>query len=338
MTIRTTFDMGRCRPIAICGRLLAAAVLVATAFCANAQSRAYPERSVRIVVPYAPSGAVDITARILAKELAELWGQPVVVDNRPGAAGVIAGEIVAKAPADGYTLLLTDDGVLTTVPLFNDKMPYDTLTDLVPVAMVGMFPYVLITNSALKVKSMAELVASAKAKPGSIDYATNGVGGTHHLSWERLQRAADIQLNHVPYKSAAPALQDVLAGRVPMMLAAVATAFPFIKDGRLVPIATGGQARVPSLPELPTLIESGFPGLEVISWMGVLAPKGVPQSLVDRLSTELAKVTRSESYKSALAQRASEPRTSTPRELAERTRAELERNQALVKSLNIKAN
>jgi tripartite-type tricarboxylate transporter receptor subunit TctC len=180
--------------------------------------------------------------------------------------------------------------------------------------------------------------ATTQANPGCIDHATNGVGGTHHLSWERLQRAADIKLNHVPYKSAAPALQDVLAGRVPMMLAAVATAHPFIKDGRLVPIATGGQARVTSPPELPTLIESGFGGFEVISWMGVLAPKGVPQPLVERLSTELAKVTRSESYKGALAQRASEPRTSTPRELADRVRAELERNQTLVKSLNIKAN
>lgn len=317
--------------------LVVAGLLATSSPHSQAQPRPFPERGVRLVVPYAPSGAVDITARILAKELAESWSQPVVVDNRPGAAGVIAGDIVAKAPNDGYTLLLTDDGVLTTVPLFNDKMPYDTLTDLVPVAMVGMFPYVLIANTSLKVKSVAELVAVAKAKPGAIDYATNGVGGTHHLSWERLQRAADIKLNHVPYKSAAPALQDVLAGRVPMMLAAVATAFPFIKDGRLVPIATGGQTRVPALPELPTLIESGFAGFEVISWMGVLAPKGTPVALIERLGAELAKVTQSESYKSGLAQRASESRTSTPRELTDRIRVEFERNQNLVKSLNIKA-
>lgn len=316
---------------------IASAFLAITAATSFAQPRPFPERGVRLVVPYAPSGAVDITARILAKELSEQWGQPVVVDNRPGAAGVIAADIVAKAPADGYTLLLTDDGVLTTVPLFNDKMPYDTLTDLVPVAMVGMFPYVLIANTSLKVKSLAELVAAAKARPGAIDYATNGVGGTHHLSWERLQRAAEIKLNHVPYKSAAPALQDVLAGRVPMMLAAVATAFPFIKDGRLVPIATGGQTRVPALPELPTLIESGFAGFEVISWMAVLAPKGTPAALVERLSAELAKVTQSDSYRNGLAQRASEPRTSTPRELTERIRTEFERNQALVRSLGIKA-
>ncbi len=317
---------------------LAALTLCVTASACFAQDRPFPERGVRMIVPYAPSGAVDITARILAKELAELWGQPVVVDNRPGAAGVIAADSVAKAAPDGYTLLLTDDGVLTTVPLFQDKMPYDTQNDLVPVAMVGMFPYVLITNASLKVKSIAEIVTLAQARPGMINYATNGVGGTHHLTWERLQRAANIKLHHVPYKSAAPALQDVLAGHVPMMLAAVATAFPFIKDGRIVPIATGGQTRAPSLPELPTLIESGYAGFEVISWMAVLSAKGTPSALIERISRDLNKVTQSEAYQGALAQRASESRTSTPQELTERIRAELKRNEILVKSLGIKVN
>ncbi|MFN0303375.1 MAG: Bug family tripartite tricarboxylate transporter substrate binding protein [Burkholderiales bacterium] len=319
------------------------AALLALGLCAvasigAAQQRNFPEHGVRVVVPYAPSGAVDIAARLLAKELAELWGQPVVVDNRPGAAGVIAADLVAKSAPDGYMLLLADDGLLTTVPLFNDKMPYDTLNDLVSIALVGMFPHVVITSASLKVKSMAELVAAAQAKPGMINYATNGIGGTHHLTWERLQRAANIKLNHVPYKGAAPALQDVLAGHVPMMLAAVATAFPYIKDGRLVPIATGGPTRAPLLPELPTLIESGFPGFEVVSWMGVLAAKGTPPALVERISRDLGKVTQSEAYQSGLAQRGTEARTSTPQVLAERIREELKRNEILVKSLSIKTN
>ncbi|MFM9885986.1 MAG: Bug family tripartite tricarboxylate transporter substrate binding protein, partial [Burkholderiales bacterium] len=237
-----------------------AVALCAVAATSLAQERSFPERGVRIVVPFPPSGVVDITARILAKELAELWGQSVVADNRPGAAGVIAGDAVAKAAPDGYTLLLADDGLLTTVPLVQDKMPYDTLTDLVPIGMIGMFQYVLIANASLKAKSVADLVAAAQASSGKMSYATNGIGGTQHLTWERFQRAANMKLNHVPYKGAAPALQDVLAGHVPMMFAAVATAFPFFKDGRVVPIATGGQTRSPTLPELPTLIESGYPG------------------------------------------------------------------------------
>ena len=326
-TLRRTIETG-----------LVALALCAFAATSLAQERAFPDRGVRLVVPYAPSGAVDITARLLAKELAELWGQSVVADNRPGAAGVIAADLVAKAAPDGYMLLLADDGLLTTVPLFQDKMPYDTLNDLVPVALVGMFPHVVITSASLKVKSMAELVAAAQAKPGMINYATNGIGGTHHLTWERLQRAANIKLNHVPYKGAAPALQDVLAGHVPMMLAAVATAFPYIKDGRLVPIATGGPTRAPLLPELPTLIESGYPGFEVISWMGVLAAKGTPSALVERISRDLNKVTQSEAYQSGLAQRGTEARTSTPQVLAERIRDEIKRNEVLVKGLGIKTN
>jgi tripartite-type tricarboxylate transporter receptor subunit TctC len=313
----------------------AAGILATTAL---AQQRAFPERGVRIVVPFAPSGVVDITARVLAKELGELWGQSVVVDNRPGAAGVIAADFVAKAAPDGYTLLLADDGLLSTVPLFQDKMPYDTLTDLTPVAMVGTFPYVLIANAAIKAKSVADLVAIAQATPGKIAYATNGIGGTQHLTWERLQRAANIKLNHIPYKGAAIALQDVLAGHVPMMLAALATAFPYIKDGRVVPIATGGQTRAPTLPELPTLIESGYAGLEVITWMAILAPKGTPPTLVERISRDLNKVTDSEAYKSALASRGTEARSSTPQVVADRMREELKRNEALVKSLGIKAN
>lgn len=326
-TLRRTIETG-----------LVALALCAFAATSLAQERAFPDRGVRLVVPYAPSGAVDITARLLAKELAELWGQSVVADNRPGAAGVIAADLVAKAAPDGYMLLLADDGLLTTVPLFQDKMPYDTLTDLVPVALVGMFPHVVITSASLKVKSMAELVAAAQAKPGMINYATNGIGGTHHLTWERLQRAANIKLNHVPYKGAAPALQDVLAGHVPMMLAAVATAFPYIKDGRLVPIATGGPTRAPLLPELPTLIESGYPGFEVISWMGVLAAKGTPPALVERISRDLNKVTQSEAYQSGLAQRGTEARTSTPQVFAERIRDEIKRNEVLVKGLGMKTN
>ncbi|MBI2961374.1 MAG: tripartite tricarboxylate transporter substrate binding protein [Betaproteobacteria bacterium] len=322
-----------------CATAVLALALASLGIPSLAQKSAWtPERSVRLVIPYAPSGAVDVTARFLAKELSDLWGQTVVVENKPGAAGLIGADTVAKAPGDGYTLLLTDDGVLTTLPLFQEKMPYDTMTDLVPVAMAGMFPYVIVAHASLKAKSLQEVVALAKARPGAIDYATNGIGGTHHLSWERLQRAAGIKLNHIPFKSAAPALQEVLSGRVAIMMLGVSTAFPHIKDGRLVSLATGGLKRSPFLPQLPTVAESGFPGFEVVAWMAVLAPKGTPPALVEKISADLNKVTRSKSYAESLAQRGSESRTSTARELAERMRTEYERTRALIKSLGLKAN
>lgn len=316
-----------------------AAVLASVCAPGLAQKASWaPERPVRLIVPYAPSGAVDVNARLLAKELGDLWGQSVVIENKPGASGLIGADTVVKAPGDGYTLLLTDDGVLVSMPFFQEKMPYDTMTDLAPVAMVGMFPFVIVAHTSLKAKSLQDMVALAKARPGSIDFATNGIGGTHHLAWERLQRMAGITLNHIPFKSSAPALQEVLAGRVAMVMTGVSTAFPFIKDGRLVSLATGGLQRSAFLPQLPTVAESGFPGFEVVAWIALLAPKGTPPALVERISADVNKVTQSKIYSDGLAQRGSESRTSTPRELAERIRAEYERTGALIKSLGIKTN
>jgi tripartite-type tricarboxylate transporter receptor subunit TctC len=304
---------------------------------ALAQSPAnFPEKPVKIVVPYTAGGAVDINARALASELGKLWGQGVVVENKAGGAGVLGGSYVANAAPDGYTLFLADDGVLVSMPLFQEKMPYDTLKDLMPVAMVGMFPYMFFASANLKAKSMQEVVALAKAKPGSIDYATNGIGGTHHLLWERLQRSAGIKLNHIPYKSASPALQDVLAGRVPLMLVGVSTAYSHINDGKLVPLAIGSLERSSLLPNVPTMAESGFPKFEAIAWTGVLAPKGTPAALVEKISADIAKVTRGKPYGDALQQRGSEPRTSTPREMGERMVAETDNNRELLKTLNIK--
>ncbi|RYF34625.1 MAG: hypothetical protein EOO21_04650, partial [Comamonadaceae bacterium] len=228
------------------------------------------------------------------------------------------------------------DGVLVSMPLFQEKMPYDTLKDLMPVGIVGMFPYMFFANSSLKVKTMQDVVAVAKARPGTIDYATNGIGGTHHLLWERLQRIAGIKLNHIPYKSASPALQDVLAGRVPLMLVGVSTAYAYIKDNKLVPLAVGSLERSPLLPDVPTVAESGFPKFEAIAWTGVLAPKGTPPAIVDKISADLAKVTQSKAYRDALLQRGSEARTSTPKEMGDRMVAETDNNREMLKALNVK--
>lgn len=322
-----------------CAAALLAVALVSVYSPSYAQSpSSFPERTVRLLVQYPPAGSVDIAARILAKELTDLWGKSVVVDNKPGASGLIANETLAKAPGDGYTLLLSTNGPIVTVPFFQKEMRYDTLTDLVPVAMVGTFQYVLCASSALKIKTLSEFIAAARARPGRIDYATNGIGGTHHLAWEQLQREAGIVLNHIPFKGAAPALQEVLAGRVSMIFTAVATAFPYIKDGRLVVLASGGRERLPLMPDLATVAESGFPGFDVSTWLAVFTSRGTPPALVEEISKDINKVTLSKSYKDALALRGTDALTSTSKALAELVRTEYERNRTLIKTLGIKVN
>jgi len=295
----------------------------------------FPTKPVKLIVPYGPGGAVDITARILAKDLSNLWGQQVVVENKPGAAGMIAANTVAKSSPDAYTLLITDDGVLISMPQFQKNMPYDPLNDLMPIGMVCMFPFVIVTNSKTNIKTISDLVSSAKGTQKGLDYATNGVGSTHHLTWESFQKTAGIKLNHIPYKGAAAALQDVIAGEVSLMIAAVSTALPYIREGRLVPIAIGSLDRLSSIPNVPTISESGYPGFEAIAWQGLLSPKGTPNELIEKISTDIRKITQSSSYKEALILRGTESRTSSSSEMSKRIKTEFDKTNSLIKSLNI---
>jgi tripartite-type tricarboxylate transporter receptor subunit TctC len=295
----------------------------------------FPTKPVKLIVPYGPGGAVDITARILAKDLSSMWGQQVVVENKPGAAGMIAANTVAKSSPDAYTLLITDDGVLISMPQIQKNMPYDPLGDLLSIGMVCMFPYVMVTNSKTNIKTMNDLVSVAKGSQKGLDYATNGVGSTHHLTWESFQKTAGIKLNHIPYKGAAAALQDVVAGEVSLMIVAVSTALPFIKDGRLVPIAIGSLERLASIANVPTISESGYPGFEAIAWQGVLAPKGTSPALIEKISNDMRKITQSASYKEALILRGTESRTSSALEMSRRIKVEFDKTSSLIKSLNI---
>jgi len=295
----------------------------------------FPTKPVKLIVPYGPGGAVDITARILAKDLSSMWGQQVVVENKPGAAGMIAANTVAKSSPDAYTLLITDDGVLISMPQIQKNMPYDPLNDLMPIGMVCMFPFVIVTNSKTNIKTISDLVSSAKGTQKGLDYATNGVGSTHHLTWESFQKTAGIKLNHIPYKGAAAALQDVVAGEVSLMIVAVSTALPFIKDGRLVPIAIGSLERLASIANVPTISESGYPGFEAIAWQGVLAPKGTSPALIEKISNDMRKITQSASYKEALILRGTESRTSSALEMSRRIKVEFDKTSSLIKSLNI---
>jgi len=295
----------------------------------------FPTKPVKLIVPYGPGGAVDITARILAKDLSSMWGQQVVVENKPGAAGMIAANTVAKSSPDAYTLLITDDGVLISMPQIQKNMPYDPLGDLLSIGMVCMFPYVMVTNSKTNIKTMNDLISVAKGSQKGLDYATNGVGSTHHLTWESFQKTAGIKLNHIPYKGAAAALQDVVAGEVSLMIVAVSTALPFIKDGRLVPIAIGSLERLASIANVPTISESGYPGFEAIAWQGVLAPKGTSPALIEKISNDMRKITQSASYKEALILRGTESRTSSAPEMSRRIKVEFDKTSSLIKSLNI---
>jgi tripartite-type tricarboxylate transporter receptor subunit TctC len=232
---------------------------------------------------------------------------------------------------------MVPDTTLVVVPFLQQKMPYDTLTDLTPVGLIGAAPLVLVANPGLQVRQLADLIAAAKAKPGAIDYASGGNGSVHHLPMLVLQSQAGITLNHIPYKGGAPALQDVLAGRVAVMFSGVSTAAPFVKQGKLQPLAIGTLKRSAFMPDVPTVAELGFPGFEASPWAAMVAPKGTPAALVERISGDLQKVTQTDAYRDSLVSFGIEVRSSTPRELSERIRREYDMYRTLIKSAGIKA-
>jgi len=311
-------------------------ILACAASVAFAQG-SYPNRPVKLIIGFSPGGGVDAIGRGVAKDLSALWGQPVVVENKLGAAGIISVEATMKAAPDGYTLLLTTDSQMVAVPFLQarpglqDKPPYDALTDLTPIALVGGFSMVLVAHPSLKVETLAELIAAAKARPGAIDYSSAGVGTSPHLVMEVFQRVAGIKLNHIAYKGGAPALQDVLAGHVPITWGNIATAQSHIQAGnRLVALAVGSLERSALLPNVPTVAELGFPGFEAGNWVAVMGPAKLPEALVRSLHADLQKVTQTAAYRERLTALGSESRSSTREEFAKRIREESGRNKALL--------
>ncbi|MGJ7542018.1 Bug family tripartite tricarboxylate transporter substrate binding protein [Variovorax sp. LT1R16] len=259
---------------------------------ANAQpAAAWPNRPVRLIVPTAPGGASDRLARLLAHGMGPFLGQTFVVDNRGGAGGTLGTAVAAKSPADGYTLLFT--GAFNTInPGLYAKLPYDYLNDFVHVAPMTQGPNVLVVRPDFGTATLAEFVARAKAQPGAIDFASGGNGTSGHLAMEMFQRAAGIRLNHVAYKGAAPALQDVLAGTVRVIALNQDTALPYLKAGKLKALAISSVQRNPALPEVPSFKEAGFPDMVVTSWAGIDAPKGTPAAIVERIAAAVAHATR----------------------------------------------
>lgn len=268
-----------------CVALLAVVLL---AFSIGARAQAYPNRTVRLIVADAPGGAPDQLARLLAQSLSDAMGQQVIVDNRAGAGGVLGADLAAKAPADGYTLLLTTTAIYAILPNLRQDLPYDPVKSFVPISRIATASNVLVVNNALPASTVAELVKLAKEKPGALNYASAGVGTPAHLAGEMLNLLADIKVAHVPYKGAAPALLDVIAGNAQYIITSPIAAGAHMSGGRVRALATTGAERNPSLPELPT-VASTVPGYDISQTWGIVAPAGTPPDVVRRLSDEIVK-------------------------------------------------
>lgn len=259
---------------------ICACIFLGSVHCVGAQG--YPEKTIRLMVGYAPGGLTDGVARTLAPQLSELLGKQVVVENRGGGGSSIATDVVAKAPADGYTLLMADQALISNPSLF-PALPYDTLKDLQPVALVGTAASVIVVNSTLPVRDLKALIALAKSKPGTLNYASGGNGTMTHLAGELFKQVARVDIVHVPYKGTGPAVVDLLGGQVPMMFSSIGPVAQYIKSGQLIALAVTGEARSPALPNVPTLSELGLSQATVIGYWGMMAPAGTPGDVTEKL-------------------------------------------------------
>jgi tripartite-type tricarboxylate transporter receptor subunit TctC len=272
-------------------------------------------KPVRIVIGLAPGGATDIVARAIAQKFTESFGQSVLVDNRAGAAGSIAAALVAKSPADGYTLLIVSSSYAINPGLYND-LPFDPLRDLVPISLIAEAPLLLVVNPALPARTVGELLALAKARPGALNYSSGGNGSSGHLAGELFRSLTGVSLTHVPYKGAGPATVDVIAGQIHMTFASVVSALPHVKAGRLRALGVTSEKRSAALPQLPTISEAGVKGYRTGSWYGALAPAGTASDIVARLSAEFAKTVKLPAMQERLVGEGAEPIGSTPAQFA----------------------
>jgi len=310
-----------------------AALSFATA--ATAQSQNYPVRPVRMIVTLAAGGAVDSVARMIAARLSEQLGQQVVVDNRPGAGGSVGGEAVARANRDGHTLLMAANGTIAVSPHIVANLPYDALRDLAPISLVVTSPLGLFVHPSVAARSVKELIALAQSRPGTINYGSSGNGSTGHLATELLKAAAKIDVVHVPYRGAAPALNDLIAGQTQMQVTAVSGAMQFISAGKLRALGVTAPKRLAVLPDLPAIAET-LPGYEVVSWYGLFTTTGTPPAIIARLHQETVKVVEYPELKNRLTALGLSPETNTPEAFAAMARAESAKWGKLIKSLNIK--
>lgn len=310
------------------------AMLVAAGSLSAAQAQKYPERPIRLIVPFAPGGTSDLLGRVVAARLGEALGQTVVVDNRGGAGGSLGAALAAQAPADGYTLLVPHVGLAFNETLY-PRRPYNALKDFAPISLLGQTPNSVVVSNTFPAKSVQDLIALAKKQPGRINYGSAGVGSAAHLAMALLEYAAGVSFNHIPYKGGGPSMIAIAAGQVDFSMPAFPTSVPHIKAGRMRIIAVTGATREPTMPDVPTVAESGVPGYEFGIWFGVFAPAGTPKPIVTRLNQEIVKALAGPETRSQLQKVGVNPGTSTPEALGKLLRSEVAKWAKVIKAAKI---
>ena len=312
-------------------------VLIALAFPLLAAAQAFPTKPIKLLVGFAPGGNTDVVARIVAARMQDILGQAVIVENKPGAGGVVATDMIAKAPADGYTLLMSSLGPHTVSPFLLKTIGYDPVTDLAPVSNVSVNALMLLVSPSIPVRSVPDLIAYAKANPGKLNYGSSGVGSTTHLSGEVLASMAGIKLVHVAYKGGPPALAALLGGDVQFMFSNLSDALPQSKSGKLRALAVTTAKRVAQVPDMPTVAESGLPGFDVAPWNGIVAPGRTPPEVVARLSDTIQRIVREQSFRDKMFEIGSEPIGDTPEHFRATIAGDIQRWSRIVKDAGIKA-
>jgi tripartite-type tricarboxylate transporter receptor subunit TctC len=308
---------------------------LAASGCDEAFAETYPNRVIRIIVPTSPGGGNDTIARVIGQQLQNTWNQSIIIDNRPGADGTIGAAVVAKSPPDGYTLMLCTSAVLTINPPLYPNLPYDPLKDFVPVTVASSAPFLLVVHPSLPVNSVAELIAYAKANPNKINFSSSGVGSVTHLAGAMFNKMAGIQMVHIPYKGSAPAMTDLLSGRVPMRITVAGGVLPFLKTGELKALAVTSPDKYSLMPDLPTIAET-VPGYSASIWYGLVGPAGMPDDIANTLQSEIAKQLKSPEVKAKLDADGSQAVGNTPKEFAQMMKSETAQWTTIIRDNNIR--
>jgi len=317
------------------GRVIGLLMLALT-LDTSVAAQGYPSKPIRFVVPYAPGGNTDILARLLGQKLSDAWGQQVIIDNRPGAAGTVGAELVARSPADGYTLIMGSFGNIIVANSLYKNLKYDPFKDFASIALVSLPPGILVENPAVPAQNVRELIAYAKSNPGRLNYGSPGAGAWNHLFFELFNASAGISIVHVPYKGIAPAVVDLLGGQVQLAISAFPTALPHIRSGKLRALAVTSAKRSGLMTDVPTVAESGLAGYEAAGWFGVLAPAGTPPAVVTKLNAEINRILELPEIKASLASDGAEPAGGTPVQMTESARAASAKWSKLIRELNLR--
>jgi tripartite-type tricarboxylate transporter receptor subunit TctC len=318
-------------------RLLCLGLALLGLVSTSVQAQNYPNKPIRLIVPFPPGGGNDVIARLIAQKLSDRFGQQVVVDNKAGANGIVGLQALMQSPADGYTLAVAAAGPMAVNPSLYDKLPYDPIKDFSPITNMVNYPLLLVVHPSVPVKTTLDLVNLAKAKPQQLFFASPGSGNSGHLAGELFNAMAHVQTVHVPYKGQGPALADLLTGQVQMLYSSIPSVLPQVKSGQLNALAVGSAKRLPSLPDIPTIAETGVPGYEAYSWVGIVAPAKTPKAILTRLNQEIVDILKQKDVAEKLNQQGALPVGDTPEQFGAYIKAEIDKWGAVVRAANIKA-